>query len=160
MKKRPKQSISRKDRSGFYITGFVDGEGSFNVSLRKKEDYQIGWQVVLCFNVSQKDITLLNILKEVLGCGIIKTRKIDGLFMFEVTSIGDINRKVIPFFDKYNFISENKKRNFAIFCKIAKLVGEGKHRRKKSLKEILLLRETLNLGKGRKRKYSFSDVFK
>ena len=44
---------------GFYLVGFVDGEGSFNVSLRQKPDYQIKWQVVLSFNVSQRDLTNL-----------------------------------------------------------------------------------------------------
>ena len=36
---------------GWYLSGFCDGEGSFNISLRKKPDYKSGWQVVLSFNV-------------------------------------------------------------------------------------------------------------
>lgn len=52
----------RLSQLGNYIAGFVDGEGSFNVSLRKKSDYKIGWQVVLSFNVSQKDPTVLYII--------------------------------------------------------------------------------------------------
>ena len=63
MKKRPAQTISRKvlDRNelGFFLAGFVEGEGSFNVSLRKKSDYKVNWQVVLSFNVSQKDPPIL-----------------------------------------------------------------------------------------------------
>lgn len=159
MKIRPAQIISRKDRLAYYLAGFVDGEGSFNVSLRKKPDYIIKWQVVLSFNVSQKDITVLEVLRETLNCGIIKTRKRDGLHLFEVTSIQDINQKIIPYFSNTGFISDTKTVNFEIFKKIANLVKEGKHRRMDTLKEILLLREKLNLGKGRKRKYSIKDIF-
>jgi len=143
----------------YYLAGFVDGEGSFNVSLRKKPDYIIKWQVVLSFNVSQKDITVLEILRKTLNCGIIKTRKRDGLFLYEVTSIQDINQKVIPYFSNIGFISRTKIVNFEIFTKIADLVRRGKHKRLDTLKEILILREKLNLGKGRKRKYSIKDIF-
>ena len=58
-----------------YISGFVDGEGSFNVSLRKKIDYRLGWQPVLSFNVSQREITILALMKRYLKCGIIKKDK-------------------------------------------------------------------------------------
>ena len=42
-------------RIGYYLTGFADGEGSFNVSFRPRGDYKDPWKVSLCFNVSQKD---------------------------------------------------------------------------------------------------------
>jgi hypothetical protein len=142
---------------GYYLAGFVDGEGSFNVSLRRKPDYQIKWQVVLSFNVSQRDITNLVTLKEILECGIIKKRQ-DGVHSLDVTTPSKIVLKVIPFFRKFPFRSKKAKINFAIFCKIAALVNLGNHRNALGLKEILALRETLNRGKGRTRKYSESDV--
>lgn len=142
---------------GFYLAGFVDGEGSFNVSLRQKSDYHLKWQVVLSFNVSQRDVTNLSTLKEVLGCGIIKKRK-DGVYSIDVTTPSSIVLKVIPFFRRFPFRSEKAVRNFAIFCNIAALMNEGSHRKLEGLKEILSLRETLNEGKGRTRKYSALDV--
>ncbi len=144
---------------GYYLAGFIDGEGSFNVSLRQKSDYQIKWQVVLSFNVSQRDLTNLLTLKEILGCGIIKRRK-DGVHSLDVTTPSSIILKVIPFFQKFPFRSKKSIRNFAIFCKIVILVDQGKHRNISGLKEILALRETLNRGKGRTRKYSETDVLK
>ena len=64
---------------GYYLAGFVDGEGSFNVS--------------------QKDPTVLVLLKDTLSCGIIKTRKCDSLFSYDVTKPKDILERVIPFLD-------------------------------------------------------------
>lgn len=157
------RTISRKGFFGrdlnFFLSGFVEGEGSFNVSLRRKIDYKVNWQVVMSFNVSQKDPSVLKILKDQLGCGIIKVRKNDNLYSFDVTNPKDLIEKVIPFFQKYPVLSESKKRNFAIFCKIASLMEKGEHRNLSGLKSILELREKLNLGAGRTRKYSINDVF-
>ena len=157
------RKISRKelvgDPLGYFLAGFVEGEGSFNLSLRKKYDYGLKWQVVMSFNVSQKDPTLLYLLKKKLDCGIIKIRKKDGIHSFDVTKPSDIIEKVIPFFERYPIISEFKQTNFAIFCKVAKLMERGKHREPSGLREILELREKINFGKGRTRKYQITDVF-
>ena len=156
------RKISRKgfnrENLRWFLSGFVEGEGSFNVSLRKKSDYKVGWQVVLSFNVSQKEIDVLSLLKKELNCGIIKTRKSDGLHSFDVTNSDDIVKKIIPFFSKYCLFSKNKQKNFKIFCQITNLVSKGKHREKSGLEKIMILREKLNEGKGRKRKYSLKDV--
>ena len=157
------RTISRKDLSreniGFFLAGFVEGEGSFNVSLRRKADYKVSWQVVMSFNVSQKDPSLLYLLKQQLGCGIIKVRKIDSLYSLDVTNPADIIQKVIPYFQKYPVFSESKKKNFFLFCEIAQLMEKGEHRNLIGLRKILNLREMINEGKGRKRKYAIADVF-
>ena len=144
---------------GYYLTGFVDGEGSFNVSLRQKSDYAIKWQVVLSFNVSQRDKTNHLTLKEVLGCGIIKKR-FDGVYSLDITKPSNVILKVIPFFRRFPFRSEKAVKNFAIFCKIAGLMNLGNHRHIEGFKEILSIRETLNKGAGRTRKYNKADVLK
>ena len=163
MKIRSVRKISRKDLKkeelGFFIAGFVEGEGSFNVSLRRKADYKVSWQVVMSFNVSQKDLTILKILQEELNCGIIKVRKIDGLHSYDVTNPKDIIQKIIPFFQEFSLLSEAKRRNFEIFCEVAKLMDQGEHKNLQGLKKILELRELINEGKGRTRKYGIKDIF-
>lgn len=141
---------------GHYLAGFVDGEGSFNVSLRKRDDHTMKWQVVLTFNVSQKESYILSQLKKHLGCGRIQQRK-DGLHYYVCSNPLAIQEKVIPFFRKFRFRSEQKKRNFSIFSKIAKKVFRKEHLTSKGLKEIVELREELNKGRGRTRKYGLED---
>jgi len=34
---------------GWYLSGFSDGEGSFNISFRRKSDYKTRWQPVYKF---------------------------------------------------------------------------------------------------------------
>jgi hypothetical protein len=113
----------------------------------------------MSFNVSQKDPSILRILKDTLACGIIKVRKFDNLYSYDVTSPKDIIQKVIPYFQKFNFLSKSKIRNFDIFCKIAKLMDRGEHRNFEGLRAILELREIINEGKGRTRKYGIKDIF-
>lgn len=160
---RPMRVISRKDLKrknlGYFLAGFVEGEGSFNVSLRRKIDYKVNWQVVMSFNVSQKDPTILGILKKELNCGIIKVRKKDLLSSYDVTNPQDIILKVIPYFQRFSLLSESKRKNFAIFCKIARIMDKGEHKNLSGLRKILELRESINEGKGRTRKYGIKDVF-
>ncbi len=160
---RSARKISRKGLSGknlgYFLAGFVEGEGSFNVSLRRKLDYKVKWQVVMSFNVSQKDPAMLQLLQQELGCGIIKTRSFDDLHSFDVTKPADIIQKVIPFFQKYPVLSDSKRKNFAIFCEIARLMENNQHRNLEGLRKILELREKINEGKGRTRKYGITDIF-
>jgi hypothetical protein len=116
------RTISRKglsqEKLGYFLAGFVEGEGSFNVSLRRKDNYKISWQLVMSFNVSQKDPTLLYFLQKELDCGIIKVRKIDNLYSFDATNPSDIIQKVIPYFQKYPVQSDSKKKTFPCFVKL------------------------------------------
>lgn len=141
----------------WYLSGFSDGEGSFNVSLRKKTDYRVGWQPVLSFNVSQREKTVLELIRKCFNCGIIKQRK-DGLYSYDITNPQAIIGIIIPFFKKYYFFSHEKRKNFLIFCKIAKLMSDKEHLQKSGFKKLLYLREKLNIGKGRKRKYTIDNI--
>ena len=142
---------------GNYFAGFTDGEGSFNVSLCLREDHKTKWKVTLTFNVSQRESYILAQFKQLLGCGRLQFRK-DGVCYFVVSNPRSIVERVIPFFDRFRFISHTKQKNFRIFKEITKCVIDGKHLTTEGLKEIVALRETLNEGHGRKRKYSQKDV--
>ena len=144
---------------GYYIAGFVDGEGSFNVSIKNRKDYTNNWKLTASFSVSQKDRVVLALIKKVLGCGSIRERE-DGVAYFEVTNIRSLDEKVIPFFKKFGFLSANKKRNFSIFVRIVMYMKNKEHLTKTGMRKVLELRENLNKGAGRKRKYVLQDVIK
>ena len=72
-------------RIGYYLAGFTDGEGSFNVSFRKRGDYAMPWKVSLCFNVSQRDKVVLTLFVEQLKCGTMRTRA-DGVWYHRESS--------------------------------------------------------------------------
>ena len=80
------------------------------------------------------------------------------MYSLDVTVPSAVVLKVIPFFRKFPLRSKKAVKNFRIFSNIAALMDQGKHKNKEGLKEILFLRETLNKGKGRTRKYTAKDV--
>jgi hypothetical protein len=151
------KNINPKD--GYYIAGFTDGEGSFNVSLKKRNDYVGEWKITASFNISQKDRVILSWIKKILGCGTLRERK-DGVVYYEVTNVSSLKEKIIPFFTKFNFISSKKKTNFSIFKQIVEIMFQKEHLNKEGFEKIIQLREVLNEGKGRKRKYNLSDLIK
>lgn len=142
---------------GWYFSGFTDGEGSFNASLRPRGDHQMDWKISLSFNVSQRELYILAQFKQLLGCGRIRRRS-DGVHYYEVTNIRSIMERVIPFFQKFPFLSQTKKRNFLIFVQMAELMSQKAHLQPTGFEQIVRLREQLNKGKGRKRKYTLADV--
>ena len=143
------------ERIGFYLAGFTDGEGSFNVTFRKRKDYKNPWKISLCFNVSQKDKVILALFKKHLGCGTLRSRP-DGVWYYEVNNFTAIKEFIIPFFKKFNFLSAKKKRDFSKFCKIAHFIDQGDHLHLNGIKKILSIRKEMN--DGGKRKYSDQEI--
>ena len=142
---------------GNYIAGFTDGEGSFNVSIKKRLDYKESWKLTASFNISQKDRVILAWIKHILGCGTLRERK-DGVVYYEVTNIASLYNVIIPFFRVYGFRSAYKKNNFRIFSEIVEIMHAGEHNAQEGFQKVLELREKLNPGIGRKRKYTLSNV--
>lgn len=142
---------------GYYLAGFADGEGSFNVSFRPPADYQAPWKISLCFNVSQKDRVILALFKRYLRCGTLRERG-DGVWYYEVNNLNAICDHVIPFFERFRFLSAKKKRDFAKFKKIAQIVREGRHLTEEGVREILRIRAEMNDGGVGRRKYSDEEI--
>ena len=140
---------------GYYLAGFSDGEGSFNVSFRPRPDYSIPWKVSLSFNVSQKDRVILALFKRHLGCGTLRGRP-DGVWYYEVTNLNAIVENVIPFFERFPFLSAKKKRDFAKFKQIVALMQRGAHLTKNGIRRILEIRGDMN--DGGKRRYAHVDI--
>jgi LAGLIDADG DNA endonuclease family protein len=147
------------DKIGYYLAGFTDGEGSFNLSFRKRKDYSMPWKVSLCFNVSQKDKVILALFKRHLKCGTLRSRN-DGVWYYEVNNFTAIQGNVIPFFRKFGFLSAKKKRDFAKFMQIANLIADGEHLKKSGIRHILEIRKTMNDGGVGRRKYDDAEILK
>ena len=140
---------------GYYLAGFADGEGSFNLSFRPRLDYKMPWKISLCFNISQKDRVILALFKRYLGCGTIRGRP-DGVWYYEVNNFNAISENVIPFFKKFGFLSAKKKRDFSKFCQLAELIRSNTHLTKVGIKQILEIRREMN--DGGKRKFTESVI--
>ena len=78
------------------------------------------------------------------------------MWYYEVNNLEALVENVIPFFTRFGFLSSKKKRDFAKFKELAKLVQEGKHLSREGVEEILKIRRDMN--DGGKRRYSDEDI--
>lgn len=140
---------------GYYLAGFADGEGSFNVSFRPREDYKLPWKVSLCFNISQRDPVILAQFKHHLQCGTMRQRR-DGVWYYEVNNLVPILENVIPLFERFEFLSAKKKRDFAKFKRLAELFREGRHLTREGVEQVLRIRREMN--DGGRRRYSDEEI--
>jgi hypothetical protein len=140
---------------GWYLAGFTDGEGSFNVSFRPRADYAMPWKVSLCFNISQRDPVILSLFKRHLGCGTMRQRR-DGVWYYEVNNLNAIVENVLPFFQRFGFLSAKKKRDFAKFVQLAELVQQRRHLDRAGVEQVLGIRREMN--DGGKRRYTDGDI--
>ena len=140
---------------GYYISGFVDGEGSFNISIRKHPGYRLGWKTSLTFNVSQKGAQSLELLKNIFQCGYVRKRW-DNLHYFEIVEFEKIISRVIPFFSRFKLRSE-KEKDFQIFRTISELMKKGEHLTTTGITKILELRSPMNYG-GKNRRIKIQEI--
>jgi hypothetical protein len=134
---------------GHYVAGFVDGEGSFNVPIRRSGDRGLPWRVSLSFNVSQIGSEAPSFLRRVFEVGTVRGRG-DGVFYFEVTKPAELAERVFPFFERFP-LRGAKAADLAVFVEITRLVQARRHLLPVGLIEVLALRAPMNRGGKRRR---------
>lgn len=135
--------IKAENALSVYIAGFADGDGSFNVSFRKRDDYSIGWKINPSFSIAQRDKILLQLFQKQLDCGKIRKGSSEGIYYMEVLDLNDLRNKVVPFFKTYPILSEKGREKFQKFCKTLDLLSLYPMSRV-NLEEILKLQRNEN----------------
>ena len=152
--------VMNKKQLIYYLTGFVDGEGCFCISLKKQKSAKVRWVLDPVFHVTQhKDQKeILKILKKIIGCGrIIKKYGQENTLQYYVHSRKDLVECIIPFFRKYKLIT--KQRDFELFAEIVEALAEHQHGDVKKFRELLKKAFAMNRG-GKQRRYNLDDVLK
>ena len=87
-----------------------------------------------------------------------RERKSDGVWYYEVNNFNSIQTNIIPFFQRFGFLSAKKKKDFSKFQKITKLIATGDHLTVEGIKKIVEIRKDMN--DGGKRKYSEEEILR
>src|SRR3989344_4886989 len=134
----------------WWITGFVDGEGCFSVSVFKNATTVAGVQIFPEFVVTQgaKSLLALKNLQDFFSCGrIYENRRKDNhrenLYRYCVRSRKDLQEKIIPFFKKYP-LKTSKQQDFLVFCKVMDMIENKTHLTSEGLMIIRELAATTN----------------
>lgn len=152
-------ALKKKRNIHEYISGYADGEGCFSISFSKREKFLVGWETKPSFSVSQNEdrAQTLFLIQKVLKCGFMRRDFSDKTLKFEVRSLEDLIRHVIPHFDKYPMVS-NKQRDFKLFKRTCFLMQKELHKEKGGLRKIMNLAFQMN--PGGKRKYTKAEMQK
>ena len=141
-----------------YITGYIDGEGSFLISFSPRNKIRLGLEVRPSFSVSQRmdRSEVLSIMKSYFGCGSIRFSKSDQTRKYEVRSLRNLNEVIIPHFRKYPIYS-SKKKDFELFAQICEMMKKKDHKEPKGLTKIINM--ALKMNPNVSRKYSKRFLF-
>lgn len=143
----------------WYVTGFVDGEGCFSISFNTRNKLKTGVEVRPSFAVGQnrRSLPAMQKMQAYFGCGAIRFSRHDQTYKYEVRSIGDIRKRVIPHFQKYP-LQTSKLEDFAIFAWICDEIAAGKHLNKEGLQAII--DRAYNMNESGKRQHTKSELLK
>jgi len=152
-------ALKKKRNIHEYISGYVDGEGCFSISFSKREKFLVGWETKPSFSVSQNEdrAQTLFLIQKILKCGFMRRDFSDKTLKYEVRSLEDLIKKVIPHFEKFPMVS-NKQKDFKLFKQVCFLMQRNMHRKKNGLNKIMSLAFKMN--PGGKRKYTKAEMQK
>ena len=141
---------NQQERLAFWIVGFVDGEGTFSVSLNRNSTTTTGYQVFPEFVVTQgaKSLAALQEIQEYFGCGkIYENRRYDNhresMYRYVVRSFNDLTTVIIPFFQRFP-LRTAKQKDFQKFCEVIELMKERKHINSDGVGTIRLIINQMN----------------
>ena len=128
-----------------YVTGFVDGEGSFLVSFSKRKKMRTGIEVRPAFTVSQHERSrgILEFLQRFFRCGTTRFNKSDRTWKYEVRSLDDLFERVIPHFERYP-LQTSKHSDFECFRDICWMMRKGAHLETEGIHHIVDLAYGMN----------------
>ena len=137
-----------------YIAGFIDGEGSFWVSIYRDETMKnkIFCRAEFSIELRADDREILERIRKTLGCGKIYECKYEryGWYphvKYKVSRLDEIAEILIPFLEK-NPLQAKKAETFQYFKKIIQKRMNKEHLTKKGVKEITKLQGKIrSLGK-------------
>lgn len=143
----------------WFVTGLIDAEGSFTVSVLKSSSTKTGWTINARFTITShiSDLNLILNLKHFFGDNIGKIVKFKDTCTFRVDKLIDILDTIIPHFDKYPLVT-HKLADYILFKEIVCLMKNKEHLTLDGLNKILSYKASLNLGLSEKLKNIFLNI--
>ena len=127
-----------------WVTGFVDGEGCFHISVLKQENMHLKKQVLPEFTLVQheRNIKVLYALKSYFKCGVVRINHEDR-WAYRVRGQSNLSSIIVPFFEKHE-LKTTKRLDFAIFRDVIQMMGKGEHLTLQGLETIEKCADRIN----------------
>ena len=144
-----KEQICREKLNPYYVIGFIDGEGSFSISIGKNSEYRRGVQVRAEFEIELRadDQEILERVLITIGCGKIYDCSYDryGWYphvKYKITGADDMKNYLFPFLDKYN-LQAKKGEVYKLFKQIVLMYRNKEHLTDNGYVKIVKLRDKM-----------------
>lgn len=113
-----------------WVSGFVDGEGCFSVSVHRNPHVRRtrGWQIQPAFQVYQHERhrPVLDALVDVFGCGAIRSKgPQSNVLTYTVWRLADLEERVVPYFEQSPLLV--KDQDFRLFADIVRRLRRKEH---------------------------------
>jgi hypothetical protein len=132
-----------------YVVGFIDGEGSFSVSINRHRTLRSGIEIKPEFEIELRadDRTILERIAVTLGCGKIYDCSYEryGWYphaKYKVTSTKDLARCLFPFLDRYP-LQAKKRESYRLFREIVLMLRQKEHLTETGIEKIQHLRNEM-----------------
>lgn len=128
-----------------YISGLVQADGSFFVTISKNPKSKYGLRIRATFTITQNlnSIGILEKVQSYFKCGNVFINKRRGSAEFVVNSTPDLQKLIIPHFINYP-LHCSKQRSFLIFLSIVDILGKTAHYNKEVLASLIKMAFTMN----------------
>ena len=149
--------VTKSSLNPWFVTGFVDAEGSFMLGFFKSDSYKLGYRTQAIFKISlhKKDYNLLSLIQDYFKVGTI-TDHGETTLQYTVKSFKDLDI-ILDHFDKYPLLSQ-KWADYQLFKDAITLIRSKEHLSSKGIKKILGIRASMNLGLSDELKLLFPDI--
>jgi hypothetical protein len=128
-----------------YVSGFIDAEGCFHVSIVKNLTLSLGASVRAVFQISLhiKDEVLLKKFRDFFGVGRVAIRS-DGAVVYEVSSLKDL-QIILKHLETYPLITD-KWADLQLFKQVVELMVNKEHLTMEGLVKIINIKASMNFG--------------
>jgi hypothetical protein len=137
------KSERKVDLSEDWLSGFIDGEGSFYIIINKNEGYKYDYQVRVGFGISQnaREVNLLHRINEeyLKGVARIKRQNPTNSYLLSIDKMSSIRDNLIPLIERIK-LKSRKWNDFLLFKQAVELMNSGQHLQKDSVEMFANLR--------------------
>lgn len=127
----------------FWLAGFADGDGSFQIFIRNSKTHKLGKNVTLVFRITQKCPELLEKIMKALNGGSMHKTLSDNCYRYSTVNF---KRAIFraSYFDNYTLQNNQKWLRYCCWKKALLIVQDKEHLTEKGLEKIQTLKNNIN----------------
>ena len=156
------ERLGSTEAASWFLAGFVEGEGSLCVSIKRHPTCRHGYYVDPGFFLYQHESgrAILELAQAIFGSGRVSRKSgNEHVLVYEISSAAILRERVIPFFERYVVPFTCKRETFMRFKEILEAMERKEHLRDDGLAEIVKKVYAMNpASKGRARLRPLDDV--